>query len=162
MAQASPQEKAAFIFRYFMERSHGRDDRMNYHCTHLTAIPTWDDGMDFAVDFRERFPGRKPDPNHELASVQLIRVLKQLCKDGWMARWRLGNEDGGRMGTPKWQYIYQLPQWLINDLKKGILTPETAATAWGGEWTPLEWNKQPLVRSYNPSARTANNPRSEV
>lgn len=136
MTRATAQEKAEFIFQYFLDRSFGSDGHGKYCSTHLTAIPTWDDGMDFAVDFESEFPGNKPDPNHKLASARLSKILKRLADDKWLDRWRLGNEIDCP-GTPKWQYNYKLTQWLINGFKTGRYTPRSAAVEWGGEFTSI-------------------------
>ena len=123
--------KAAWVFRYFQERSFGRDDGC-YRSAHLTAATSFDEGMDFAVAFGDAFPGRAPDPDHKLASARLSKVLAILAADNWIVRWRLGNESDGLPGCPKWQYSYKLNDWLITDLKTGRLTPESAAQQWGG------------------------------
>ena len=124
--------KAAWVFRYFLERSFGRDGNGNYCSTHLEAAATYDDGMDFSVAFGDAFPGRSLDPNHRNASARLSAILRLLAADKWLERWRMGNQSDGLPGDPKWQYVYKLPQWLINDLKTGRLTPESAAEKWGG------------------------------
>lgn len=124
--------KAAWVFRYFLDRSHGTDGGGNHRSTSLCATTTWDDSLDFAVAFGEAFPGRAKDDNHTLASARLTAMLRELEKDGWLERWRVGNEADGSWGTPKWQFNYKLPQWLINDLKTGVHTPESAAEKWGG------------------------------
>ena len=56
--------KAAFVFRYFAERSIGHDGRGNYRSLALEATTTFDDGADFCAAFAEAFPGKTPDPNH--------------------------------------------------------------------------------------------------
>lgn len=124
--------KAAWIFRYLLERSHGSDGHGTYHSTHLSGATTFDDDLDFVVAFGEAFPGRADDSNHLLAAARLSRMLRELAKDGWLQRMTVGNQDGGIQNTPTWQYAYKFPQWLINDLKTGKHTPESAAEEWGG------------------------------
>lgn len=137
--RASKQERAAFVFRHFMDGTHGTDGRGNYHCIHRTVSTSWDDDLDFIVDFGNEFPGTREDGNHLLAASRLRKIMTELWRDKWLERWALGNQDAWSLpGTPKWQYNYKLPQWLINDLKTGKLTPESAATAWGGEYTPVK------------------------
>lgn len=128
MAPASKQERAAFVFRYFMERSHGSDGRGNHHSTHFTTSTSWDDDLDFIVAFGDAFPGNKPDPNHNLAAARLRVTMVELWRTKQLERWALGNQDaGGLPGTPTWQYSYKLSQSLINALKTGAMTPESAA-----------------------------------
>lgn len=125
------QSKAAFVFRWFADRTFGHDDQGHYHSSICTATPTFDDGLDFVCAFDESFPGRVPDGNHVRASSRLSSLLRKLTDDGWIERWRLGNEID-LPGTPTWQFCYKLPQWLIDDLKYRRLTPEDAAKRWGG------------------------------
>lgn len=134
MMKSTPENsrKAAWIFRYILDRSFGTDGRGDYHSTHLSGATTFDDDLDFVVAFGEAFPGRKDDPNHLLAASRLSRMLRELAKDKWLERLLVGNQDGGIQNTPTWQYAYKLPQWLINELKTGIHTPESAAEKWGG------------------------------
>lgn len=125
------QAKAGFIFRYFADRTHSSDGHGRWYSAIFECTPTWDDSLDFAVSFGEAFPGRKRDPNHNLASARLSKIMKMLADDGWLHRHRLGNQKD-QHGDPSWQYTYQLQPWLINDLKNGITTPEEAAKEWGG------------------------------
>jgi hypothetical protein len=123
--------KAAFVFRYFAERTHGHDADGNYHSYICEATPSYDDGMYFCEEFSIAFPGRKPDPNLILASARLSTLLRQMVRDKWLVRWTLGNEQQCH-GDPKWQYCYKLPQDIINALKQGTETPESLARRWLG------------------------------
>lgn len=124
-------QKAAFVFRWFTDRTHGHSSDGHYHPPSYEATVTFDDGMAFVTAFAAEFPGRALDVNHTLASARLTKLLRTLLADGWMERWRIGNEID-LPGTPRWQFVYAPPQWLIDDLKNGRITPEAAAEKWGG------------------------------
>lgn len=125
--------QAAFVFRYIAERSFGQDEHGNYRSTGLEATTTYDAGFDFVCAFQETFPGKIADPNSDKASARLRRLLKRLHDDDWLDRWRCSNHDQYHpMNEPNWQFVYKLPQWLINDIKTGRTTPEAAATEWSG------------------------------
>ena len=125
--------KAAFVFRYFLDRTSSKDINGNYRSVSLEGTTTYDDGLDFVVEFGDAFPGRTEDPNHLRASARLRRLLKQLWADGWLDRGRLSNHDQYHpREEPNWQMVYRLKPWLINDLAYGRLTPEQAAERWAG------------------------------
>lgn len=131
MSSKPNHEKVTFVFRYFLERSFGHDGRGNYRSIALEATTTFDDGTDFCVAFGEAFPGKKPDPNHLLASARLTVVLRRMWEDGWLERWRLGNEVD-LPGTPRWQFVYKVGDRLMTDFQTGKSTPEDAAKRYLG------------------------------
>lgn len=124
-------QRIAFVLRYFAERSFGRDHQGTYRSIALEATTTFDDGTDFCVAFAEAFPGRKPDPDHLLSSKRLTNVLRRMWEDGWLERWRLGNEVD-LPGTPRWQFVYKVSDRTMTELKTGKLTPEDAAIRYLG------------------------------
>lgn len=123
------ERRVAFVLRYFMENSQGLDGKGNYRSTLMEGTTTYDRGMDFSVAFREAFPTGRPDPTNKLGGYQLSIWLRRLSKDRWLERGILGNEQMLPY-EPKWQYVYSVPQWLINELKSGRVTPEAAAHVW--------------------------------
>ena len=123
--------KAEFVFQYLLDGTHSQDGMGNYRSLTLASTTTYDDDLAFVCSFGDAFPGQQPDQNHDLASRRLRRFLNILSEDGWLRRWRCSNHDIDRH-EPSWQYVYDLPQWLVNDLKTGKLTLQTAATVWAG------------------------------
>lgn len=124
-------DRIEWVLRYLLDRSFGKSGE-NYQTPYIEATPTFDDGADFIEAFRQKFPTGKADPNLTNTSARLSNVLRTMHRDGWMERWRLGNEVD-LPGTPRWQYVYQLPQWLINDFKTGKETPRGIAGRYKGD-----------------------------
>jgi hypothetical protein len=114
-----PRDK--WVLEYLLARSLGRDVHGNFCGVHIETTPTFDDGMEFVVAFNEAFPGRVSDPNLTLGSARLARVCRRMVRDGWLERWRLGNEVD-LPGTPRWQWVYRIPQAVLNDLKNQRIT----------------------------------------
>ena len=129
---AIAQRQAEFVFQYFLDRIHASDGRGNWYAPSLEATTCYDDGLDFVYAFQQAFPGRTPDQNHICASKRLRRLLKRLADENYLDRGRLGNHDRATPDEPRWQFVYQPPQWLANELKTGVLSPKAAAMAWGG------------------------------
>lgn len=109
-------EQTRFIFQYYLDRTHSLIDGHYYKCPQIGLSLIYDEGLDFVTDWMDAFPGKKTD-NEEKAKVRLTKFLKKLVDDGWMQRYIRSNyiEFMGEGGT--WQYVYQLEDWLINDLK---------------------------------------------
>jgi len=127
--------QAAFVFRYFTERSFGQDTGTSeYMSALIETTTTYDDGLEFVVAFQEAFPGRVLDGDHYRASARLSRLLKLLHDDGWMERINVSNyEQYHPRDEPNWQYAYRIPGDLLARLKTGKETPETLAERWSGQ-----------------------------
>lgn len=125
-------EQTLYIFDYFLSRSFGQNDDGNYMNPSVCLSLIYDEGIDLCADWGEKFPGRKPDPNHNLAQNRLRKFLNQMVEDGWLERNIRGNqiEYLGEGGT--WSYAYRLPQALINGFKKEKFTVEGEASRYTG------------------------------
>lgn len=110
--------QAAFVFAYILDRSHGTTGDGKPLSACVTAAASFDEGLDFCCAFAKAFPGKRPDPDRRLAHARLALLLRRLSEAGMLERFRSGNPGRGLRGTPKWQYHYRLPAWMLADMKR--------------------------------------------
>ena len=100
------------------------DSIQRWTCQGLSGNTTYENDDTFVEAFEKRFPGRKNDPNLYLASARLRKWLYAFYWNGTLWRDRVSNHDISQ-NEPSWQYVYTLPQHLLNDLQTDIETPES-------------------------------------
>ena len=125
--------QALFVFEYldqFTRQNHAYHER--WVTTSIEATTSYDDGLEFVDEFQQEFPGRKPDPSQNIASIRLRRLLKELYEDGYLERGRLSNDFKNVPQDPSWQYVYRLPQVHVKRVKLEWLTWAELASSWQG------------------------------
>lgn len=128
---AREKNEVAAIFKYFEGRIRYYDPSEGWICAWNSAGTYYDDGAELVQAFSSVSKGRKKDPDDSLAAKRLNRRLKMMVDDGWMERWRQGNQCE-YAGEAKWQYVYRPPQWLLREWKEGKSTPEESAKKYQG------------------------------
>lgn len=111
-------QQAAFVLTYILEHSHETDGNGKPLSACVTAAASFDEGRDFCCAFAKAFPGKRPDPDRRLAHARLTLLLRRLSEAGMLERFRSGNPGRNLRATPKWQYHYRLPAWMLADMKR--------------------------------------------